>query len=176
MSMYTLLRNDPTPTEHMIERALQGNLCRCTGYRPILQGFKMFTAEGNVHDEIKNNSASGVCALGDECCKNKNNEENSSVPYIAQKSAYTPEDASQEPIFPPELKTADFRASLTLSGPRATWFRPNSLIDFLKLRMKHPESKVITGNTECGVETKFGGLSQVDLTCRSSRAKRNHNQ
>ena len=117
----------------------------------------MFTAEGNVHDEIKNNSASGVCALGDECCKNKNNEENSSVPYIAQKSAYTPEDASQEPIFPPELKTADFRASLTLSGPRATWFRPNSLIDFLKLRMKHPESKVITGNTECGVETKFGG-------------------
>ena len=81
----------------------------------------------------------------------------SSLPDIAEKSAYTPDDASQEPIFPPELKTADFRAPLTLCGPRATWFRPNSLIEFLKLRMNHPESKVITGNTECGVETKFGG-------------------
>ncbi|CAG5113950.1 Oidioi.mRNA.OKI2018_I69.chr2.g8039.t1.cds [Oikopleura dioica] len=157
MSMYTLLRNNPVPTEHMIERALQGNLCRCTGYRPILQGFKMFTAEGNVHDEINNDIGSGVCALGDDCCKNKKNEETSTVPDVAQKSAYTPDDASQEPIFPPELKSANFRAPLILSGPRATWFRPNSLIDFLKLRMDHPESKVITGNTECGVETKFGG-------------------
>ena len=37
MSMYTLLRNNPMPTEEMVERALQGNLCRCTGYRPIIQ-------------------------------------------------------------------------------------------------------------------------------------------
>ena len=43
MSMYTLLRNQAVPTETMIERALQGNLCRCTGYRPIIQGFKLFT-------------------------------------------------------------------------------------------------------------------------------------
>jgi len=61
MSMYTLLRTDPVPTEHMIERALQGNLCRCTGYRPILQGFKMFTAEGRIEDESNNSGgASGV--------------------------------------------------------------------------------------------------------------------
>ncbi|XP_046507858.1 xanthine dehydrogenase/oxidase-like isoform X4 [Equus quagga] len=42
MSMYTLLRNQPEPTMEEIEDALQGNLCRCTGYRPILQGFRTF--------------------------------------------------------------------------------------------------------------------------------------
>ena len=45
MSMYTLIRNVRKPTEHMIERALQGNLCRCTGYRPILQGFSLFSPD-----------------------------------------------------------------------------------------------------------------------------------
>ncbi|XP_029794417.1 xanthine dehydrogenase/oxidase-like [Suricata suricatta] len=42
MSMYTLLRNQPEPTMEEIEDAFQGNLCRCTGYRPILQGFRTF--------------------------------------------------------------------------------------------------------------------------------------
>lgn len=43
MSMYSLLRSKPTaPTEEEIEEALAGNLCRCTGYRPILDAFKVF--------------------------------------------------------------------------------------------------------------------------------------
>ena len=43
MSMYALLRSKRTkPTEEEIEEALGGNLCRCTGYRPILAGFKTF--------------------------------------------------------------------------------------------------------------------------------------
>ena len=43
MSMYALLRSKKTkPTELEIEEALGGNLCRCTGYRPILEGFKTF--------------------------------------------------------------------------------------------------------------------------------------
>jgi len=43
MSMYSLLRSKPeAPTEEEIEEALAGNLCRCTGYRPILDAFKVF--------------------------------------------------------------------------------------------------------------------------------------
>lgn len=41
MSMYTLLRNNPKPTMAEIEDAFEGNLCRCTGYRPILAGFRV---------------------------------------------------------------------------------------------------------------------------------------
>uniref|UniRef100_A0A3B5R0H3 Xanthine dehydrogenase n=1 Tax=Xiphophorus maculatus TaxID=8083 RepID=A0A3B5R0H3_XIPMA len=43
MSMYALLRNNPTPNMADVEEAFQGNLCRCTGYRPILEGYKTFT-------------------------------------------------------------------------------------------------------------------------------------
>ncbi|GLC34818.1 hypothetical protein PLESTB_001167600 [Pleodorina starrii] len=43
MSMYALLRScEEAPTEEDIEDALGGNLCRCTGYRPILDAFKTF--------------------------------------------------------------------------------------------------------------------------------------
>uniref|UniRef100_A0A671RBE8 Xanthine dehydrogenase/oxidase-like n=1 Tax=Sinocyclocheilus anshuiensis TaxID=1608454 RepID=A0A671RBE8_9TELE len=43
MSMYALLRNNPRPSMHEIQEAFQGNLCRCTGYRPILEGYRTFT-------------------------------------------------------------------------------------------------------------------------------------
>ncbi|KAL8241434.1 hypothetical protein R6Q59_014788 [Mikania micrantha] len=43
MSMYALLRSNKTPpTEEQIEESLAGNLCRCTGYRPILDAFQVF--------------------------------------------------------------------------------------------------------------------------------------
>ena len=37
MSTRALLMQNPTPTEEEARRALEGNLCRCTGYLPILQ-------------------------------------------------------------------------------------------------------------------------------------------
>jgi xanthine dehydrogenase/oxidase len=46
MSMYALLRGRPPgagpPGEEEVEEALAGNLCRCTGYRPILDAFRPF--------------------------------------------------------------------------------------------------------------------------------------
>lgn len=36
-SLHGLWLADPTPADHDIERALQGNLCRCTGYEPIIK-------------------------------------------------------------------------------------------------------------------------------------------
>uniref|UniRef100_A0A8C7RBE5 Aldehyde oxidase 5 n=1 Tax=Oncorhynchus mykiss TaxID=8022 RepID=A0A8C7RBE5_ONCMY len=48
MSMYTLLRNKPHPTMEDIREALGGNLCRCTGYRPIIDGFKTFCDVSNA--------------------------------------------------------------------------------------------------------------------------------
>ena len=42
MSMYALLRSKSAPSQRDIELAIQGNLCRCTGYRPILEAFYDF--------------------------------------------------------------------------------------------------------------------------------------
>ncbi|KAB0396072.1 hypothetical protein E2I00_020115 [Balaenoptera physalus] len=62
MSMYTLLRNQPEPTVEEIEDAFQGNLCRCTGYRPILQGFRTFAKDGGCCGGNGNNP---------NCCMNQ---------------------------------------------------------------------------------------------------------
>lgn len=40
MSAKALLDSNPTPTEEEIKEALEGNLCRCTGYIPILNAVK----------------------------------------------------------------------------------------------------------------------------------------
>ncbi|SMC83522.1 xanthine dehydrogenase small subunit [Primorskyibacter flagellatus] len=37
MSLYALWMQTPEPTEAQVETAVQGNLCRCTGYEPIIR-------------------------------------------------------------------------------------------------------------------------------------------
>lgn len=40
MSLYAFMLNNPNANPHEVEEAFDGNLCRCTGYRPILDGAK----------------------------------------------------------------------------------------------------------------------------------------
>ncbi|MBN2431084.1 MAG: (2Fe-2S)-binding protein [Acidobacteria bacterium] len=41
MAAYYLLRHHPDPSEKEIRRALDGNLCRCTGYTKIIEGIRL---------------------------------------------------------------------------------------------------------------------------------------
>ncbi|WP_162652760.1 xanthine dehydrogenase small subunit [Lentilitoribacter sp. Alg239-R112] len=62
MSLYALWMENPTPSNQEIEIALQGNLCRCTGYEPIIHAAQAIssidTPENDPlkteRDEIKN--------------------------------------------------------------------------------------------------------------------------
>ena len=51
ISSFALLMSNPDPTEDEIKRALAGNLCRCTGYRPILDSVQM-AAELKIEEKI----------------------------------------------------------------------------------------------------------------------------
>lgn len=45
MNMHAYLRDHPDPNRQQVEDAFGGNLCRCTGYRPILDGMGTFAAD-----------------------------------------------------------------------------------------------------------------------------------
>lgn len=51
MSLYALWMGNPDPTEVEIETALQGNLCRCTGYEPIIKAAKAAMRLGSPADD-----------------------------------------------------------------------------------------------------------------------------
>jgi xanthine dehydrogenase small subunit len=46
MSLYELWMRDPHPSVPDVERALQGNLCRCTGYSPIVRAAQAISEHG----------------------------------------------------------------------------------------------------------------------------------
>lgn len=60
MSLYALLRNNSEPSEHDMEEAFDGNLCRCTGYRPILDAAHTFSAKPAC-GMSKANGGGGCC-------------------------------------------------------------------------------------------------------------------
>ncbi|MDC7125896.1 MAG: (2Fe-2S)-binding protein [Spirochaetales bacterium] len=41
LSAYTLLLDNPEPTDDEIKKALDGNICRCTGYKKIIEAVKL---------------------------------------------------------------------------------------------------------------------------------------
>jgi len=50
MAAYGLLLENPSPSEAEVCRALEGNLCRCTGYRKIIDAVLAATNGGPPHD------------------------------------------------------------------------------------------------------------------------------
>ncbi len=51
MSLYALWMQSPNPTDQEIETALQGNLCRCTGYEPILRAARAISSYGGTEKD-----------------------------------------------------------------------------------------------------------------------------
>ncbi|WP_274630190.1 xanthine dehydrogenase small subunit [Arvimicrobium flavum] len=48
MSLYALWMREPEPSDAAIEKALQGNLCRCTGYEAIMRAARAISSYGDV--------------------------------------------------------------------------------------------------------------------------------
>ena len=58
MSLFALYKSKSDPTRREIDDALAGNLCRCTGYRPIVDAAKTMYADANESDWLRQPLAS----------------------------------------------------------------------------------------------------------------------
>ncbi|XP_021645492.2 xanthine dehydrogenase 1 isoform X2 [Hevea brasiliensis] len=172
MSMYALLRSSKTPpTEEQIEECLAGNLCRCTGYRPIVDAFQVFAKSNDaLYTDKSTLNLKGdefVCPLtGKPCsCKSQtvvgpgNHKHNTGCGDGFEPISYSEVNGStytdKELIFPPELLLMKLDP-LSLSGfGGLKWYRPLSLQHLLELKAKHPEAKLLIGNTEVGIEMRL---------------------
>ena len=47
MTAFAFLKETPTPTEAQVREAISGNLCRCTGYLPIVQAILQAASESS---------------------------------------------------------------------------------------------------------------------------------
>lgn len=64
MSLYALWMREPKPSERAVEKALQGNLCRCTGYEPIVRAALSVSTYGDaVSDPLATERAAVIAAL-----------------------------------------------------------------------------------------------------------------
>lgn len=159
MSLYALLRNDADPSELEVEEAFDGNLCRCTGYRPILDAAQTFsnkkscgksTANGERGCCMENGSKGNGCnmqglALRDQPFKRF------TPPGLIE---YNPD---TQLIFPPALQRHKFRA-LAFGNKRKRWYRPVTLKQLLEIKNVYPSAKIIGGSTETQIEIKFKAM------------------
>lgn len=174
MSMYALLRSTrEAPTEEDIEDCLAGNLCRCTGYRPIIDAFRMFAKTyDTMYTSVPlkdSESSEFICpSSGKPCsCGLKSGTSEVKTQTSTCGDALTPVSfseidgtiyTSKEFIFPPELLTRKV-ISLKLTGLNGLkWFRPLSLQDLLDIRSQYPHAKLVIGNTEIGIEMRLKSI------------------
>lgn len=162
MSLYALLRNNSSPSEHDVEEAFDGNLCRCTGYRPILDAAHTFSAEKSC-GMSKANGGSGCCmengnGASDGCCKSNGDGIDNSQPI----KRFTPPgfieyNPDTELIFPPALRKHEFKP-LAFGNKMKKWYRPVTLQQLLEIKSVYPSAKVIGGSTETQIEIKFKAM------------------
>ena len=140
MAIYGQLeKSNGTPSAQQMESCLDGNLCRCTGYRPLLDAAKSFAVETIDHTGLAGSKASAG-------------------PLSAE------EFDSTRPLFPPGLKQATAATdrawkkqgggSITLarwSSHGKTWLLPTTVEDILKAVQGTNSYKLIGGNTSSGV-------------------------
>nr|KAI8764756.1 xanthine dehydrogenase-like [Biomphalaria glabrata] len=125
MNMYGLLHQNPNITTQEIEDNFDGNICRCTGYRSILDAMKSFSTDGNIPGakpvDIEDLNKHLCPRTGEPCTGHQ------------------------------EEKGGKRNLDIEVNGSR--WYRPTSLKDLGKLLKDNVNKKVkmIFGNTSTGI-------------------------
>ncbi|NXY85208.1 AOXB oxidase, partial [Alcedo cyanopectus] len=142
---------------------ISGNLCRCTGYRPIIDSYKAF-AEETTCCQLR---GTGQCCLEQEELESSSSTGGQILSGLCSPEEFPPVDPTQEFIFPPELMRIaqeQQRTTLIFNGKRTSWISSPSLMELLELKAKYPNAPLVVGNTSVGLQkTLHGGYHPIIL-------------
>ncbi|MBT8076984.1 MAG: xanthine dehydrogenase small subunit, partial [Gammaproteobacteria bacterium] len=123
MSMFALFKNNAAPTRREIDDALAGNLCRCTGYRPIVA------------------AAEAMYAIA-------NNDGDANNWLRAPAGDAEPADAAGRIELIRKARRDD---SLAIEFAGRRFFAPRTLAELAGLLAAHPECYLLAGGTDVGL-------------------------
>ncbi len=129
MSLFALYRSEPAPSRTRIQDVLAGNLCRCTGYRPIVDAAeRMYRLPGAANGDW----------LHRPC------------------SAAAQEISPGEAELVDRLRGLKRPATLALGGPSGNgagrrYFAPTTVAELARLVEEHPEAYLLAGGTDVGL-------------------------
>eukprot|EP01088_Endostelium_zonatum_P015867 TRINITY_DN4059_c0_g1_i2.p1 TRINITY_DN4059_c0_g1~~TRINITY_DN4059_c0_g1_i2.p1 ORF type:complete len:1245 (-),score=352.66 TRINITY_DN4059_c0_g1_i2:104-3838(-) len=126
MTLYSSLQEKPNSTMAELEARYDGNICRCTGFRPILDAVKSFATDSNTANQVNR------------------------LPF-----ARGPYDHEQfDPAFPSFLHTVDTTRRLEFKDANGrTWTRPANLTEAIQLAVQIGDNssiKYVNANTSIG--------------------------
>jgi xanthine dehydrogenase small subunit len=126
MSLFGLYKNAHRPGRAAIEDALSGNLCRCTGYRPIV------AAAQAMYDIAPAADSDGWRGPG----------------HAADGSALvTPEEAA----LAAQLTALAQRNPATYEAAGRRWFAPRTADHLAAVVSAHPDARIVAGATDVGL-------------------------
>lgn len=145
MNMYSLLEaNKGTVTMQTVENSFGGNICRCTGYRPILDAFKSLASDTVDIEDIE---AAAVC------CSRKKSNLGQYRHVSAAKLSYSSKEMS-----------STFLRFISPSDDKM-WYKIASLQELLSIlgRLKENEEyMLVSGNTAHG-EQRITEINRLNL-------------
>jgi xanthine dehydrogenase small subunit len=150
MSLFALYKNNGTPSRREIDDALSGNLCRCTGYRPIIDAAnKMFS------DYSERQKAGG---------------------WLAQPHAANAKLGGDEKSRIALLESLRSDRSLALDMHDRKFFAPQNSDEMARLLGDYPQATILAGGTDVGlwVTKQHKELEVVIYTGRVSELKLQH--
>ncbi|RLL98894.1 hypothetical protein CFD26_100866 [Aspergillus turcosus] len=182
MSLYALIRNafDPDTLEFTLceddiemKGHLDGNLCRCTGYNPILQAAKTFiqqdlqlplrpskrsspAASGNltISPDSYEQSSRKPCGRPGGCCRDTPGSSCSSRPSAAPQFEFIPYIPTTELIYPPGL-SKHIDIPLCYGTEQKIWIRPTTLEQLVQIKTACPSASLVNGASEVQVDIRF---------------------
>ena len=169
MSLYALLRNtDGHPTEDQIAESFDGNLCRCTGYKPIIDAANTFSCgrpggccrdkkTNSVANESVNVTVENGCGKTESTGTNENEVDMNKL-FSPNGLPLKPYKASIELTFPSSLKNYELKP-LYFGNEKKVWFRPVTKNQLLQIKHAYPESKLVGGASEIQIEIKMKAMN-----------------